>query len=62
MGIDETIGNVASTAILAGFSLAMIKQIYPDKYEQEKRRRANKSVRAKPRKMARKRTVKKKKK
>jgi hypothetical protein len=44
MSTDELISRVANTAILAGLSLAMIKQIYPDRYAQEKRRRARKVV------------------
>lgn len=43
MGTADSLERVANTAILAGFSLAMIKQLYPLRvYEREKARRAKK--------------------
>jgi hypothetical protein len=40
MGLDDVIGNVATVGILAGMSLAMVKQLHPGKYEAERKRRA----------------------
>jgi hypothetical protein len=38
--IGKQIGTVATAGILAGFSLGVIKQLYPNKYEAERKRRA----------------------
>jgi len=47
MAIDDSLSRVANTAVLAGFSLAMVKLMYPQKvYEKEKARR----IKAKKRK------------
>jgi len=41
MAIEDTLGRVANTAILAGMSLEIIKLLYGDKvYEHEKKRRS----------------------
>lgn len=60
MATEDVIGSVANTAILAGLSLAMIKQIYPDKYPREKARRAR-VTKPKARKVVKKKVAKKKK-
>ena len=41
MATDDSLSRVANTAVLAGFSLAMVKLMYPQKvYEKEKARRS----------------------
>jgi hypothetical protein len=40
MALSDSIERVANTAILASLSLAVIRRMYPDKYEQERKRRS----------------------